>query len=67
MQVHHIGYLIKRMNNALSAFEYLGYRRTGAVVYDEGRDAELCFLKSAGGVKSAWSWSLPGGQARCTA
>lgn len=51
MQVHHIGYLVKRMNNALSSFEYLGYRRTGAVFYDEGRDAELCFLESAGGGK----------------
>lgn len=46
MEVHHIGYLVKKINSSIKAFEMLGYRLSGAPVWDELREAYICFLEN---------------------
>ncbi len=48
MEIHHIGYLVKKIDYAAKAFKSLGFCMGGAVTYDAGRDAEICFLDSRG-------------------
>ncbi len=48
MKVHHIGYLVKKMDKAIPSFEALGYTLTVPATWDEGRDAEICFLENDG-------------------
>lgn len=44
MQVHHIGYLVKKMDKAIVAFEALGYQKETTIVFDGCRDVDICFL-----------------------
>ena len=44
MKVHHIGYLVKRLEKAAAAFTVLGYEPEGRTVYDEYRDVDILFL-----------------------
>ncbi len=46
--VHHIGYLVKNIENSLNAFEMLGYQKTYGPVYDSYRDIDVVFLKKDG-------------------
>ena len=48
MRIHHIGYLVKKIEQAASAFEGLGYLRIGETVRDEGRGADILFLEKDG-------------------
>lgn len=48
MKIHHIGYLVKKIEKAIAAFENLGYRITKEPVSDEGRQADICFLEKDG-------------------
>lgn len=48
MKVHHIGYLVKKMEKAARAFEALGYVREGKMTRDEGRKADILFLQKDG-------------------
>lgn len=48
MKIHHIGYLVKKLNKAQEAFEALGYTAEGAVVQDEIRKVNILFLEKDG-------------------
>ncbi len=48
LTVHHIGYLVKKMDKAKQAFENLGYRLEQDTVYDGIRKADICFLVKDG-------------------
>lgn len=45
MKIHHIGYLVKRMKEAILEFEKLGFVITKNVIFDEYRQIEFCFLE----------------------
>ena len=48
MKIHHVGYLVKKTEKAIQAFEALGYRPTREPVLDEYRQADICFLEKDG-------------------
>ncbi|MBO5551600.1 MAG: VOC family protein [Lachnospiraceae bacterium] len=48
MKIHHIGYLVKKMDKALPRFEELGYSVEKEPVYDEYRRADIAFLTMDG-------------------
>ena len=48
MRVHHIGYLVKKLERALQAFEGLGYAVSQPVVRDELRKVDILFLEKDG-------------------
>lgn len=48
MRIHHIGYLVKKIDKAIDAFQTLGYQVTIHSTWDEGREAHLCFLENDG-------------------
>ena len=45
MNVHHIGYLVKKGEKAAQAFEALGYEREGGWTHDEVRRVDILFLQ----------------------
>lgn len=48
MKIHHIGYLVKKIEKAIKAFEGLGYQLTSEIIRDEYRQTDLCFLEKDG-------------------
>ena len=44
MKIHHIGYLVKKIEKAAKAFEALGYVREGEMTRDESRGVDILFL-----------------------
>lgn len=48
MRVHHIGYLVKKLDKAKDGFLVLGYRVVQETVYDEYRDVDILFLEKDG-------------------
>ena len=48
MKIHHIGYLVKRLEKAAAAFTALGYEREGDVTRDESRGTDILFLAKDG-------------------
>lgn len=44
MQVHHIGYLVKKIDKALPLLEKVGFVASGPVTYDEIRDIDILFM-----------------------
>lgn len=44
LKIHHIGYLVKKMEKAKKLLQMLGYEIEKDIVYDEFRDVEICFL-----------------------
>ncbi|MDD6812017.1 MAG: VOC family protein [Lachnospiraceae bacterium] len=48
LKVHHIGYLVKKLDAAIRSFENLGYRITEPTVYDDIRKVNICFLEKDG-------------------
>lgn len=48
LKVHHIGYLVKKMDAAIHAFENLGYQIVQSTVYDDIREVNICFLQKDG-------------------
>ncbi len=48
MKIHHIGYLVKKIEKAMKAFESIGYSITKDTVFDEYRQANICFLEKDG-------------------
>jgi methylmalonyl-CoA/ethylmalonyl-CoA epimerase len=42
--VHHIGYLVKNITDAVEAFKMLGYSIETDIFQDEDRKAAICFL-----------------------
>lgn len=52
MKLHHVAYLVKDINKAITTFEVLGYKTESLinedpVKYDEYRDCDICFLYNA--------------------
>lgn len=48
MRIHHIGYLVKKLEKARTVFAELGYVETGETVYDEYRDVDILFMEKDG-------------------
>ena len=48
MKIHHVGYLVKKIDKAIKAFEGLGYVLTQDVIHDDYRQADICFLEKDG-------------------
>lgn len=48
LKVHHIGYLVKRMDDAINTFEKLGYEVTQSTMYDDIRRINICFMAKDG-------------------
>ncbi len=48
MKVHHIGYLVKKIEKAEKAFQELGYTVKQAVLLDEFRQVQICFMEKDG-------------------
>ena len=43
--VHHVGYLVKKIDKSIQAFEMLGYMAETQVYYDKDRWCKFCFMK----------------------
>lgn len=48
LKIHHIGYLVKKMDAAISAFQHLGYTIHQDIVYDGIRKVHICFMEKDG-------------------
>lgn len=48
MTIHHIGYLVKKLERARKAFEALGYAVEQETVRDESRGIDILFLSKDG-------------------
>ena len=48
MKVHHIGYLVKKLEKAAEEFEKLGYVRLGDITPDPQRKIDILFLRKDG-------------------
>ncbi len=48
MKIHHIGYLVKKIDRAIQAFEGLGFEREAEIVFDEYRGIDICFMVKDG-------------------
>ena len=44
MKIHHIGYLVKKIERALPAFRNLGFCLEGDIVFDDYRGIDICFI-----------------------
>lgn len=45
LKIHHIGYLVKKMDAAIPTFQSLGYQTIQDTVYDDIRKVNICFLR----------------------
>lgn len=48
LKVHHIGYLVKKIDAAVLSFQNLGYRVIQDTVHDDIRKVDICFLQKDG-------------------
>ena len=48
LKVHHIGYLVKKIEPAVRTLTMLGYEVTQDTIFDEIRHADICFLEKDG-------------------
>lgn len=48
LKIHHIGYLVKKIDRAKQTFEALGYHMEQDTVYDDIRKVDICFLVKDG-------------------
>lgn len=46
MRIHHIGYLVENIEEAIQVFAALGYFKLSEVIEDEDRKIFICFLKN---------------------
>lgn len=56
MELHHIGYLVKDMERAVTEFCALGYQKTSEIVYDAFRDIRICFQRPCRTGECLSSW-----------
>lgn len=59
MTVHHIGYLVKRLDKAQAQFKALGYTLTHNTMHDSYRKVDICFLEKNGYVVELISPTAP--------
>lgn len=45
LKIHHIGYLVKKMDKAIASFTGLGYQITQQTLRDDIRKVDICFLE----------------------
>lgn len=45
IRIHHIGYLVKNIENSINTFESLDYKLQGSVITDSLRKVDIAFLK----------------------
>ena len=45
LKIHHIGYLVKKIDAAIHTFETLGYQLIQAAMYDDIRKVNICFMQ----------------------
>ena len=45
LKIHHIGYLVKKIEAAIRTFENLGYQLLQDAMYDDIRKVNICFLQ----------------------
>ncbi len=45
LKIHHIGYLVKKIETSIRTFEALGYQLVQAAMYDDIRKVNICFLQ----------------------
>lgn len=48
MRIHHIGYLVKKIDKAKKVFTTLGFQTNTAPVYDPYRKITICFMEKDG-------------------
>lgn len=48
LKIHHIGYLVKKIEAATQTFEALGYQLAQNIVYDDIRKVNICFMTKDG-------------------
>ncbi|MBQ0111269.1 MAG: VOC family protein [Oscillospiraceae bacterium] len=48
MKVHHVGYLVKKIEPSLSAFKNLGFSVQKEPVFDKLRMVDICFIEKDG-------------------
>lgn len=48
LKVHHIGYLVKKMEPAIRSFQALGYQQLQNTIYDDIRRVDICFMQKDG-------------------
>lgn len=48
LKIHHIGYLVKKINAAVKEFEHLGFTLIQDITYDNYRKVNICFLEKDG-------------------
>lgn len=48
MKIHHIGYLVKKIDRAISAFQNLEFKIESETVFDEYRGIDICFMTKDG-------------------
>ena len=48
LKIHHIGYLVKKIEAATRTFKALGYQLVQSIVYDDIRKVNICFMTKDG-------------------
>lgn len=48
LKIHHIGYLVKKINAAVKEFERLGFTMIHGITHDDYRKIDICFLEKDG-------------------
>ena len=48
MKIHHIGYLVKKIDKAKDEFKNIGYTVLQEDVYDDDRQINICFMEKDG-------------------
>ncbi len=48
MKIHHVGYLVRKLDRAISEFTELGYKVVKDTVLDEYRKVNICFMEKDG-------------------
>lgn len=48
MHIHHMGYIVKKINKAIEAFLELGFDRETDIIFDDYRGVDICFLVKDG-------------------
>lgn len=48
LKIHHIGYLVKKIDTSIKAFKHLGFSVVQDTMYDASREINICFMEKDG-------------------
>lgn len=48
LDIHHIGYLVKKIDTAIQSFKLLGFQIVQSTIYDDIRKIDICFMQKDG-------------------